>query len=157
MKKHSKRLLTAAALVMTTTATIHIINKVIAASACLKEMLDTDVRNYYHWRFGDIYYTKKGKGSPILLIHDMLPGGSGYEWTRIEDELALEHTVYNLDLPGCGRSATWTMLFRRSWARRSRSLPRGKCRPPAYRRCSRNGGNPFPRCGLRRRMSRAGA
>ena len=47
---------------------------------------------------------KKGKGSPILLIHDMLPGGSGYEWTRIEDELALEHTVYNLDLPGCGRS-----------------------------------------------------
>ena len=48
MKKHSKRLLTAAALVMTTTATIHIINKVIAASACLKEMLDTDVRNYYH-------------------------------------------------------------------------------------------------------------
>ena len=44
MKKHSKRLLSAAALVMTTTATIHIINKVIAASACLKEMLDTDVR-----------------------------------------------------------------------------------------------------------------
>ena len=41
MKKHSKRLLTAAALVMTTTATIHIINKVIAASACLKEMLVT--------------------------------------------------------------------------------------------------------------------
>ena len=77
MNKHSKRLLTLAALATTTTATIHIINKVIAASACLKEMLDTDVRNYYHWRFGDIYYTKKGKGSPILLIHDMLPGGSG--------------------------------------------------------------------------------
>ena len=111
MKKHSKRLLTAAALVMTTTATIHIINKVIAASACLKEMLDTDVRNYYHWRFGDIYYTKKGKGSPILLIHDMLPGGSGYEWTRIEDELALEHTVYNLDLPGCGRSEKSGMTY----------------------------------------------
>jgi hypothetical protein len=29
MKKHSKRLLSAAALIMTTTATIHIINKVI--------------------------------------------------------------------------------------------------------------------------------
>ena len=48
MNKHSKRLLTLATLVTTTTATIHIINKVIAASACLKEMLDTDVRNYYH-------------------------------------------------------------------------------------------------------------
>ena len=79
MNKHSKRLLTLATLVTTTTATIHIINKVIAASACLKEMLDTDVRNYYHWRFGDIYYTKKGKGSPILLIHDMLPGMNGPE------------------------------------------------------------------------------
>lgn len=111
MNKHSKRLLTLAALATTTTATIHIINKVIAASACLKEMLDTDVRNYYHWRFGDIYYTKKGKGSPILLIHDMLPGGSGYEWTRIEDELALEHTVYNLDLPGCGRSEKPGMTY----------------------------------------------
>ena len=111
MKKHSKRLLSAAALVMTTTATIHIINKVIAASACLKEMLDTDVRNYYHWRFGDIYYTKKGKGSPILLIHDMLPGGSGYEWGKIEDDLALEHTVYNLDLPGCGRSEKPGMTY----------------------------------------------
>ena len=42
----------------------------------------------------------RGKGSPILLIHDMLPGGSGYEWGKIEDDLALEHTVYNLDLPG---------------------------------------------------------
>ena len=30
--------------------------------------------------------------------------GSGYEWGKIEDDLALEHTVYNLDLPGCGRS-----------------------------------------------------
>ena len=73
MKKHSKRLLTAAALVMTTTATIHIINKVIAASACLKEMLDTDVRNYYHWRFGDIYYTKKGTlnqvASALFLLY----------------------------------------------------------------------------------------
>ena len=57
MNKHSKRLLTLATLVTTTTATIHIINKVIAASACLKEMLDTDVRNYYHWSFGDIYYS----------------------------------------------------------------------------------------------------
>ena len=50
MNKHSKRLLTLVALATTTTATIHIINKVIAASACLKEMLDTDVRNYYHWK-----------------------------------------------------------------------------------------------------------
>ena len=104
MIRHVKGLITLASLATSTTAIFLIANNVVAASAGLKEMLDTNGKNYYHWRFGDIYYTRKGKGSPILLIHDMLPGGSGYEWTRIEDELALEHTVYNLDLPGCGRS-----------------------------------------------------
>ena len=111
MNKHGKRLITLAALATTTTAIIHIVNKVVAASAGLKEMLDTNGKNYYHWRFGDIYYTRKGKGSPILLIHDMLPGGSGYEWSRIEDDLALEHTVYNIDLPGCGRSEKPGMTY----------------------------------------------
>ena len=111
MNKHGKRLITLAALATTTTAIIHIANKVVAASAGLKEMLDTNGKNYYHWRFGDIYYTRKGKGSPILLIHDMLPGGSGYEWSRIEDDLALEHTVYNIDLPGCGRSEKPGMTY----------------------------------------------
>src|SRR5699024_2271650 len=67
-------------------------------------MLDTDRRNYYKWRFGEVYYTKKGKGSPVLLIHDILPGGSGYEWNKVEESLALEHTVYTIDLLGCGRS-----------------------------------------------------
>ena len=94
MKKHSKRLLTAAALVMTTTATIHIINKVIAASACLKEMLDTDVRNYYHWRFGDIYYTKKGKGSPILLIcFRVVPDMNGPE-SRMNLRWSIPYTIW---------------------------------------------------------------
>lgn len=46
----------------------------------------------------------KGTGSPILLIHDTLPGASGYEWSKIEDELAIDHTVYTVDLLGCGRS-----------------------------------------------------
>ena len=33
-----------------------------------------------------------------------MPGASGYEWSRVEDQLAQEHTVYTLDLLGCGRS-----------------------------------------------------
>ena len=108
MNKHGKRWIT---LATTTTAIIHVVNKVVAASASLKEMLDTNGKNYYHWRFGDIYYTRKGNGSPVLLIHDMLPGGSGYEWSRIEDDLALEHTVYSIDLPGCGRSEKPGMTY----------------------------------------------
>lgn len=86
------------------TAIIHIINKFIAATASLKEMLDTAGKNYYTWRYGKLYYTKRGKGSPILLIHDMQPGASGYEWYLIEKDLAANHTVYTLDLLGCGRS-----------------------------------------------------
>ena len=47
MNKHGKRLITLAALATTTTAIIHIANKVVAASAGLKEMLDTNGKNYY--------------------------------------------------------------------------------------------------------------
>lgn len=71
MNKHSKRLLTLATLVTTTTATIHIINKVIAASACLKKCWIQMSETIIIAVLADIYYTKKGKGSPILLIHDM--------------------------------------------------------------------------------------
>lgn len=104
MKKHTHKLVTFAALFTSATVIIHFANKAIAAAAQLKEMLDTSTRSFFNWRFGNIYYTKKGKGSPILLIHDALPGASGYEWHRIEKELAAEHTVYTIDLLGCGRS-----------------------------------------------------
>lgn len=47
MKKHKNKLATFVVLFAIATAVIHIINKIIAASAVLKEMLDTDRRNYY--------------------------------------------------------------------------------------------------------------
>lgn len=105
MKKKNHKLLTLAVLAGSATTIIHVANKFIAAASQLKEMLDISCRNFYEWRLGDIYYTKKGEGTPILLIHDLLPGASGYEWNRIEKELATEHTVYTIDLLGCGRSA----------------------------------------------------
>ena len=111
MKKHRNRIATFVVLFATATVIIHIINKIIAASASLKEMLDSGRRNYYKWRFGEVFYTKKGSGSPVLLIHDLLPGGSGYEWNKVEDELAMEHTVYTVDLLGCGRSEKPGMTY----------------------------------------------
>lgn len=105
MKKKNHKLLTLAVLAGSATTVIHVANKFIAVTSQLKEMLDISCRNFYEWRLGDIYYTKRGEGSPILLIHDLLPGASGYEWNRIEKELATEHTVYTIDLLGCGRSA----------------------------------------------------
>lgn len=104
MKKNSHKILTFAVLMTAATGIIHIANRFVSAAAQLKEMLDYSSKNFYDWRFGKVYYTKKGNGSPILLIHDLMPGASGYEWSRIEKELATEHTVYTVDLLGCGRS-----------------------------------------------------
>ena len=104
MKKSSHKLLTFAALFGTATAIIHVANKFVAATAQLKEMLDFSQKNYYDWRFGKVYYTKTGKGSPVILVHDMMPGSSGYEWNKVVKALSTEHTVYTIDLLGCGRS-----------------------------------------------------
>ena len=104
MKKNKHKLVTLAALTAMATAVIHCINKFISASAQLKEMLDTSGRKTYSWRFGSISYTKKGQGKPLLLIHDVLPGASGHEWSNVEKQLSSEYTVYNVDLLGCGRS-----------------------------------------------------
>lgn len=40
----------------------------------------------------------------MLLLHDLHCASSGREWQYIEDTLAQDHTVYTLDLLGCGRS-----------------------------------------------------
>ena len=47
MKKNKNRLTTFVVLFSSATAIIHIANKIIAASASLKEMLDSNRRNYY--------------------------------------------------------------------------------------------------------------
>lgn len=96
------------AIIKTVTAAtllIHLINKVISSSAALLTQLDYySGKKKYCWRFGDVFYIKKGTGTPLLLIHDLHPGASGYEWSKTEDTLARNHTLYILDLPGCGRS-----------------------------------------------------
>ena len=58
----------------------------------------------YQWRNGTIFFQKKGSGSPLLLIHDLNPISSSYEWNQIIDELSKSHTVYTIDLLGCGKS-----------------------------------------------------
>ena len=83
---------------------IIIINKLINKFSNMKEHLSTDNGKYYNWRYGEIFYTKKGKGSPVLLIHDLHPASSGYEWNRVISRLSEKHTVYTLDILGCGRS-----------------------------------------------------
>lgn len=104
MKNMKKKLITASLLTAGAAATIHIVNKVIAASAVVKNILNSDDQNYFKWRYGNIYYTKQGTGSPILLIHDLNVSASSYEWNKMINHLVKQHTVYTIDLLGCGRS-----------------------------------------------------
>lgn len=83
---------------------VHVINKFIAAAATLNANLKTRDGEYYQWRFGKIFYTKQGSGSPVLLVHHLSPYSSSEEWKSVVDSLSQKHTVYALDLLGCGRS-----------------------------------------------------
>lgn len=101
MKKNIKHffLLTALA-----AGTIHLINRFIDITAEMKNVLKSQNGEFYESKNGRIFYTKRGSGSPILLIHDLNPISSSYEWCRIVKKLEKNHTVYTLDLLGCGRS-----------------------------------------------------
>ncbi|MCR4955848.1 MAG: alpha/beta hydrolase [Lachnospiraceae bacterium] len=87
-----------------TAAGLHVANCVIQDNATNKNVLTTRNGHYYHWKYGNIFYTKEGNGSPILLVHNLTPDSSGYEWVKIKHQLSKQHTVYTIDLIGCGRS-----------------------------------------------------
>ncbi len=87
-----------------TVATAHLVNKFIFSSATSKKLTDIDKRLTYNWKFGNISYTVKGEGLPLLLIHDLQSTSSSYEWKNIVNNLSKKRTVYTLDLLGCGYS-----------------------------------------------------
>lgn len=99
-----KKLTTCTALLILSTLIAYIINKFIYFMATVDNFLEKRKGSYYEWRFGNIFYTKQGEGTPILLIHDLNACSSEYEWNKIAANLAKTNTVYTLDLLGCGKS-----------------------------------------------------
>lgn len=85
-----------------TIAGIHFFNKYISEKALVQNNSFTDFE--YKWSYGVIRYSKQGSGTPVLLIHDLTAGSSSYEWKFIASSLEKKHTVYTLDLLGCGNS-----------------------------------------------------
>ena len=81
-----------------------ILNKAVFYYSTMKKILASEHGNIYKWRFGNIYYRKTGEGHPLLLVHDLSCAASGYEWKYLVDELSKKHTVYVIDLLGCGHS-----------------------------------------------------
>ena len=104
MKDHKKKLVTIAALTISTATAIHVLNRLIEKSSISKNLMDTKEKLTFHWRFGDVVYTKSGSGDPILLIHELSSCSNLYEWHKITSALSEKYTVYCLDLPGCGLS-----------------------------------------------------
>lgn len=85
-------------------ATIYAYNKWVEETATKKNLLSDEKGNYYDWKNGSIFYTKTGSGSPVLLVHDTDTSASSAEWTKLVHRLEKNHTVYCIDLLGCGRS-----------------------------------------------------
>src|SRR5260370_39743518 len=65
----------------------------------------------YIWEHGDIWYTVKGQGAPLVLIHGIYAGASSYEYRRVFDLLARDRRVYAFDLLGFGRSARPPLVY----------------------------------------------
>lgn len=104
MKKNVQRLLTISLLTSMTGAAIFGINKLVNASAVIRNALHKKSQSFYEWKFGRIHYTVEGSGSPLLLLHNLTPMSNGAEWKALKKQLVKDHTVYCMDLLGCGCS-----------------------------------------------------
>lgn len=87
-----------------TVAALYLHNKYISAKAKTLSPSSQYCDFEYKWRYGNIYYTKSGSGSPLLFIHDLTAGSSSFEWQKLISQFEENHTVYLLDLIGCGHS-----------------------------------------------------
>lgn len=101
MKKRTKFFLLTTSI---SVATIYAYNKFVEETATKKNLLSDSHGEFYNWTNGNIFYTKSGNGSPLLLVHDVNAAASSAEWTKLIHRLEKKHTVYAIDLLGCGRS-----------------------------------------------------
>lgn len=101
MKKAFKKFLGASALTLTG---MYAINKLIENS--VTSVTPTKQDKIFIWRDMEIHYIEKGQLNqpPILLIHNLYPSSSKEEWNHIDEQLAFGFHIYELDLPGCGKS-----------------------------------------------------
>lgn len=105
MSKESSRFKTLATLTVLSAGAMHLLNRSVALSSTAKNILRSDKGSFYHWKYGDVYYKVYGTSNKkLLLLHDLTPLSSGYEWRETVSQLSHDYQVYVVDLPGCGRS-----------------------------------------------------
>lgn len=102
MNKPAKKNVTASTLLLTG---MYAVNKYIDTH--ISPILSSINDKLFVWKDDlKINYTEKGSDTnpPLLLLHNLYPSSSKEEWFRIDDLLAKNFHIYELDLPGCGRS-----------------------------------------------------
>ncbi len=99
------------AIISSSLATIHLLNRMIYAAATKNDILSNIEDQYYEWRFGKIHYVKKGSGKPLLLVHDLTIGSSSYEFHKIINQLSKQYEIYAIDLLGYGLSDKPNMTY----------------------------------------------
>ena len=104
MKKNNKTLLELLAGVIFTSSSIYAVNRIIFYLSQQKDSFIGKHHYTYAHKQGNIKYTKTGTGSPLLLLHNLDCASSSYEWDEVISTLSKNHTVYALDLIGCGNS-----------------------------------------------------
>jgi len=109
--KRYLKILTAMVISSSTLIGVSLINKMMSMHAISKNLLEKEAAKEFVWRFGNIKYRKKGHGNPVLLVHSLDVAASSEEWFRIRDKLAESHTVYSIDLLGCGLSEKPFMTY----------------------------------------------
>jgi pimeloyl-ACP methyl ester carboxylesterase len=81
-----------------------IANRLIAMSAGELYPVLSGEEGRYAWEQGDIFYTVRGRGAPLLLVHGVYAGASSFEFRRVFESLARDFRVYAMDLLGFGLS-----------------------------------------------------
>ncbi len=94
-----------------TAIALYTVNKWIELHASFAQILKSNTGKCFNWKHGKIFYQKCGSGSPLLLLHDLQPTSSSQEWEKVIDQFAKNHTVYAVDLLGCGRSEKPNMVY----------------------------------------------
>lgn len=100
----NKKIITIGILSASAISTIHLINRMHHFLYTSGKLLSCSENQYYKWRFGKIKYDKKGKGNPVLFIHDLTSGSSSYEFHRLVNNLTNRNEIYTIDLLGYGLS-----------------------------------------------------
>ncbi len=110
MKKSFKQLVTASTLLFTG---IHFINQYIDKSNMYVTVIPSKNEKTFYWKGIKLNYSEKGNESspPLLLLHNLHPASSKEEWCRIDNSLSKYYHIYELDLPGCGKSEKPNIIY----------------------------------------------